>query len=471
MGMRIIGLLIALFLLACTKPNPNVCCVDESDCGAKGIPVGSICHEGLVCRGNQCIAQPCSTGSDCDAAAPFCVAELCAENCVTDNECPGFGGDASHPFCVAGDCVACRDDNACNGVTPICDANACRACQHRDECESGICGTDGACVESTQIAYVSASGSSSSDCTQTAPCSIPRAVALSGLKYVLISAGSYSNAATVDVDEVRWFIGTGATRPRITNTGTGPIFRILPNSQTRWENLEIYGARNSGANRPYGSSLDAYDSGGGARHLELVDVALVQYEYAGLDCAGCDATITRSTFGNSIGAGGGTGIWANNATLTIDRSTFTKSTVGLYLYNGLYTITNSWFVRNTDIGISLCRSGTLSAQIEFSTIADNGFAAIQSCGESQPVFQNNLIVRNPKLVEGPLTGATYPGSIIAADATAVKFKSPDTQPYDYHITVGSSAIDQAVTSAVDHDADGQTRPIGAAADVGADEFQ
>jgi hypothetical protein len=38
---------------ACTKPNPNRCCVDEADCEAKGIAVGSFCDQGLVCRGNQ----------------------------------------------------------------------------------------------------------------------------------------------------------------------------------------------------------------------------------------------------------------------------------------------------------------------------------------------------------------------------------------------------------------------------------
>jgi hypothetical protein len=38
---------------ACTKPNPNRCCVDEADCEAKGIAVGSFCDQGLVCRGNH----------------------------------------------------------------------------------------------------------------------------------------------------------------------------------------------------------------------------------------------------------------------------------------------------------------------------------------------------------------------------------------------------------------------------------
>jgi hypothetical protein len=466
--MKLTGLVVAFFVLVgCTKPNPNVCCSNEADCNAKGIPVGSICDDGLVCRGNQCIAQPCSSGADCDPAAPYCVAELCAESCVVDAECPGFAGDTAHEFCVAGQCVSCRGTNDCGGTAPVCDANACRACKHRDECDTGVCGTDGSCIDAAQIAFVQTSGSPNTDCTQAAPCTIGRAVALTGRKYVVIASGTYTNASTVDVSGVRWFVGTGATRPRITNSGTGPVFRLQPNSDTRWENLEVFGARNTSSQRPYGSGLDAYDSGTGSRSLELVDMLLSQNEYAGLDCQACTAKIRSSIFSNNPGAG----IWSFNAMFSIDRSTFTGNSTGVYLYGGLHTLTNSWFVRNSDSGVELCRSTTLTATIEFSTIADNQTVGIKSCNDSQVVFQNDLIVRNAATKSAELVSATFPGSIITTDIAAVKFKSPDIQPYDYHITAGSSAIDQAVTSTVDHDIDGQPRPMGAAADVGADELQ
>src|SRR5262245_31710929 len=107
--MRIKCLLIAMLVVACTKPNPNRCCTDEAECNAKGIPVGSQCESGLVCRGNQCISEPCTGAEDCDAAAPYCVAELCVEGCADDAQCPGFGQPASNTFCVAEQCVECRD--------------------------------------------------------------------------------------------------------------------------------------------------------------------------------------------------------------------------------------------------------------------------------------------------------------------------------------------------------------------------
>jgi hypothetical protein len=65
-------------VIGCTKPNPNRCCTDEVDCVAKDIPVGSQCDHGLVCRGNQCIAQLCETSSSCDPARRSALME-CAQ--------------------------------------------------------------------------------------------------------------------------------------------------------------------------------------------------------------------------------------------------------------------------------------------------------------------------------------------------------------------------------------------------------
>ena len=52
-----------------------------------------------------------------------------------------------------------------------------------------------------------------------------------------------------------------------------------------------------------------------------------------------------------------------------------------------------------------------------------------------------------------------------------KFVSPGSPNYDYRIGSGSAAIDRAIGSTVTSDFEGQPRPIGAAADVGADEYQ
>src|SRR5690606_781182 len=106
-------------LLGCTKPNPNRCCTDEADCQATGIPVGSTCDDGLLCRGHQCIAITCEAVAECDASAPYCVAGACAEACGDDSHCPGLAQSDTARYCVASSCVECRDSGDCSASTPI----------------------------------------------------------------------------------------------------------------------------------------------------------------------------------------------------------------------------------------------------------------------------------------------------------------------------------------------------------------
>jgi hypothetical protein len=61
---------IAALLCACgTKQNPRACCTDAADCMNVGLPVGTVCDEGLLCRGNRCVEDPCSSSAECDVSA------------------------------------------------------------------------------------------------------------------------------------------------------------------------------------------------------------------------------------------------------------------------------------------------------------------------------------------------------------------------------------------------------------------
>jgi hypothetical protein len=92
-----------------SKVNPDVCCTDDASCAAQGLPNTAQCTDGLICRGNQCVAETCTTAQDCEAGAAFCTGSgLCAMTCDMDSECPGFGGDANNKFCDAGSCIECR---------------------------------------------------------------------------------------------------------------------------------------------------------------------------------------------------------------------------------------------------------------------------------------------------------------------------------------------------------------------------
>src|SRR4051812_41751513 len=92
-----VGPLIFFFALfaACTKPNPNRCCTDQADCDAAGIPLGTDCPDGKVCRANVCLKETCTSSADCDALAPYCSMSTgaCSETCVEDTQCPGAADD------------------------------------------------------------------------------------------------------------------------------------------------------------------------------------------------------------------------------------------------------------------------------------------------------------------------------------------------------------------------------------------
>lgn len=132
-----ITLALVLHLAGCTEKNPALCSAD------------SPCADGLICRGNQCVAEDCTSAQDCEAGAPFCSASgLCAMTCVSDAECPGFAGSAMDTLCQGGVCVECRSDVDCSGDKPLCDitSGTCRGCLLDDDCASGACGPTGACL-------------------------------------------------------------------------------------------------------------------------------------------------------------------------------------------------------------------------------------------------------------------------------------------------------------------------------------
>jgi hypothetical protein len=464
---------ILVFVLACTKPNPNRCCTDEADCNAKDIPVGSICEAGLVCRGNQCISEPCTSAADCEASAPYCVAELCAETCTEDAQCPGFGQSSAQTYCVDGSCHECRVAmNDCGATAPVCDQGTCRGCQAHGECASGVCGDDGTCVAESSISYVETTGSSTSDCTRASPCStITRAVSLAR-PYVLIGAGTYTTAAAIALSGQLHLIGS-SPMPVVTRSTAGPII-TLSSGQVTLENLQVSGATTNGTLVGEGIACSA---SGGAPKLDLLRVVVRDNAFNGLHTTSCLVCVSDRVFTmNGRGQDGSAGMKIENGTGTIDRCVISLNNTGMDLDSGLYQVTNSFIYRNdgtaSSFGINLY-STEPGNRVEFNTLIDNGLSAVVGNGFNcnlQGVtgsFQNNIIARNRIQTGG--TGCTYPGSIIVdADVTALKFKSPDAAPYDYHITSGSSAIDAATQSTVDHDFDGDPRT--SPRDVGADEF-
>lgn len=461
---RILPLVLAI---ACTKPNPNRCCTDEADCAAAELPAGSTCVAGLVCRGNQCIAEPCTVSSECEAGAPYCVAELCAEACSEDTQCPGFGQMANARFCEDGACHECRVDmnGDCTAALPVCDQGSCRACRVHSECASGICTSDGSCADPSTIAVVDPAGSPTSEYTEALACTLSRALSLTPVRrYILVRPGTYTSTNALLVTGGQRALIGGVPMPTLTRSTPGPIVSIDMGTDVLFENVRIAGA--TGNTQLQGWGIECVDPPVGPRTVRLVDVAIEQNASDGIFARTCAIHVLRSTFRDN----GGDGLQLIDSNGTIDRTVITGNERGAVNFDsGLFTMTNSFVYRNKG-GINFY-STIAGNKFEFNTIVDNtgdsvaGFAC--NSGNVPSSHPNNIIARNTPANTYSAT-CTFPSSIVEDDVSPLRFKSPDVPPYDYHLTAGSSAIDVATQSTLDHDFDGQ--PRSGPRDVGADEF-
>jgi len=124
-------------LVACSKPNPEVCCLSTEDCASIGVDDGTrACNTGLACVDHACVVPSCSTDG-CGPEAPVCeiTTDVCGA-CVDSSSCARFP-DTSLCDPDSGACVECVTDVDCTTDRPVCDAGACRSCQLDSECASG----------------------------------------------------------------------------------------------------------------------------------------------------------------------------------------------------------------------------------------------------------------------------------------------------------------------------------------------
>jgi hypothetical protein len=155
--------------------------------------------------------------------------------------------------------------------------------------------------------------------------------------------------------------------------------------------------------------------------------------------------------------------------------------------NGVVSLTINFIYNNGNNltaaagGLSLRPMG--ASKVEFNTIVDNqanlGAASAGGvfCDTAGFVAPNNLIFRNTGGATGTAQtfgNCTYGNSYSAPGASAADntpvFKSPNSQPFDYHLTASSPAsVLDAAGACTGIDFDSQARPQGPACDLGADE--
>lgn len=453
-------LVLISFLAACEKSNPNLCCTDEADCSAVGLEAIRPCADEKVCRGNVCVIEQCNTPAECDVSAPYCQEGSCRESCSDDNQCPGSGQQASSRFCEGGTCVACRVNSDCAADVPVCEMGTCERCDDHADCASGVCTSDGRCAEASDVAYVAATGSSSAECTESTPCStIEHAMSLLPARtYILLETGTYTRPGSLTIRDRRYIIGRGNPRPIITRSDSGAIVLALGSADIHFERLQISGAIQTPGNDA--NALDGYavycQVSAGTPTLLFRDVTITNNN-RGIGARECRLDVQRSHFVNQDYALDTTDVIA-----TIDRNLFESSYTSLD--GGIYKFVNN-IVARTSAGFDFY-SGQAGNVVEFNTFVDTSFRCNLLVPQS---FPNNIFARAP---DPAAMNCSYPNSIVEpTNIGALQFVRPDGAPYDYHLQPGSSAIDAAGASTIDHDFDGDARPKGAGRDVGADEAQ
>ena len=436
-GVYLVWLLVSS---ACTKANPQSCadglCTDQRYpfCDVDGTLGG---------ESNECIAVECTPG------------EFAA--CRGDQElrCNASGNNY--------DVIEC--ERGCNEPT------GCETCTTHEQCTAGICKPDGVCASESEIAYVGATGSPSSQCTKDAPCTLVRALEIpappSG-QFIRIAAGTYKTSGAFVINGRRTLVGAGSGTTYLKGTMEGSVVLIGVGAVARLERLRVTEGVFAGTFGT-GKGVECPAMPLGPRNLTMIDTDVSSNAGAGVFAEGCSVELVRSTFNDNY-----SGAEITNGNLSVDRSSFFRnSAFGLFISGAAdCAVTNSFMIRNqAGAFVNPCTNSTTFA---FNTIVDNtayGLSCTSPSAGPQLSVPNNIIARNQTNVrnDGGLQ-CTLAGSIVSVDVTALRFKSTEFEPYDYHLTAGSIAIDAASVSGLGHDYDGDARPAGGVPDVGADEF-
>lgn len=452
--------------------TPHYCCTDLATCQesdgsgelhACADPTRSFCdNHGQFPDsdnvGRTCIGEPggrtCDVPDDCaDPRAPVC-ALAASQTCVDCAAAADCGRFPSRPLCHpdSGACVECVAPTDCAAARPICDPDgSCRACSINNDCASQLCDvTAGSCVPEADVIYVGMGGVGV-DCLRTAPCgSVQDAIGhvTATRRNIHVSSGTYFERITVD--GVSFYLASDGGELRAPDGDAGPVVTIMGSAT-----VELRALRIRNATDPMGDGVACV--GAGATTVTLDDVLIEDNAGRGVDSSGCRISIVGSRIDQNAGGGvkvtAGAAIVQNNL---ITRNGGPTAVVG---------------------GVELGGPSTLA--VDFNTIADNvasgGPGAGISCGSTVPrILSSNLVVgAASQQLAG--TGCTFeytlsnqavdgPGNLTAAPTFV------DAAGGNYHLMAGSAGIDAADPEAIlTTDVDGDVRPQGARADIGADE--
>lgn len=470
--MRRVALLLALSA-ACTVRNPAYCTTND-DClsgqicdlgGASGLshacvnadagppdaplppdapptdapipcPDAGVCPAQFpICRAGACTA--CTASIECAVTTPVCSGSGQCDKCTVEPDCEPRNAT---PHCAStGACVACRDKRDCTGTAPVCDATVCRACRIDAECNE-FCDTDtGACVPDGNVLYVTPGGNGQS-CAKEAPCGlIGTAVAhATGTTawWIHIDPGTYSESLTLAGIDAH-LVGPGAL--------------VVPG----------------------GNASGAVVSGTSA--VTLRGLAFHDSTSNGVLCNGSSPATTQLRLtAVSLKGNAGVGLRTSQCSVVVERTTVSgNGHQGLLISDSRFDIEDSVIAGNSD-GVVLTNPAAGGNRLDFNTVANNINSGVSCSGPSPTLtFDSNIVYGNGSGVQVSGGICTWIYSDIGPTGIGGETNinmNPMFTDSSFHIAPGSPCVnvgDPAAPPGVD--IDGDPRPAGVRADIGADE--
>jgi len=181
---------------------------------------------------------------------------------------------------------------------------------------------------------------------------------------------------------------------------------------------------------------------------------------------------------NRIHGHSGDGIHVSGGDLTLERAwVYENGGDGVNVATGSYTLTNVVLAHNSGPGL---RAAGSTGQVLHATFARNGGTGAVIGGNA--LFTNTLVYSHTLGVDATTGAAAMwntlwwentvntSGTVTSTNQVSGDPRFIDPAAVDYHIHIGSAAMDAGTESGVSEDVDGDPRPLFTAPDIGADEY-
>lgn len=393
---------------------------------------------------------------------PHCMMGM---KCTSRDMCTMSGLPVCDLTDNGGTCVACTatDMGACNGMTPICSTDrTCVACSTDMECK-GVCLPNGSCAMASDLIYVKPAGDTNQQTCGTSAanaCELQTALMIAAgattRNVLLLASGTYSaTGAGWTATGGSPTIDARATVELVHQTGDGPPITVMGGAH-----VTLLGGHVHGGSGISGNGITVVNS-----TLSVIDAKIDMNAAVG------------------IRADGG-------STINVARSSFTMNDGGAIDVSGKFVIVNNFIYNNgaqlsTIGGVHVATGGDSGNQLDFNTIVRNLAQSGPGINCDAGVFtaRNNIIWKN-----APMNGSDQvSGSCKHAysDLSTAVMANQDggnnvaddpllmnelLNPHLQGTSPVKAKADPNATMAVDIDGQARPQPMGAPADIGADEI-